>query len=55
MEYAIECVATEEGWRYRVDLYCGKVRYKGDGTYASYRRAKEAAEKTGASKRKEEV
>lgn len=48
MEYTIDCVSTDSGWRYRVMLWCGRVTYRGDRDYAGYRGAEKAAAKTGA-------
>jgi len=48
LKYTIECIGTEQGWRYRVTLLCGKVEYYGQRYYERYQDAERAAKATGA-------
>jgi len=51
MNYTIECISTNAGWRYRVTLWCGRVAYTGQRTYERQQDARRAAEATGAKER----
>lgn len=48
MKYTIDCIGTDEGWRYRVTLWCGRVCYNGKSTYERYKDAERSAKATGA-------
>jgi hypothetical protein len=48
MKYTIDCIGTNDGWKYRVTLWCGLVRYNGQRTYERHQDAVRAAKSTGA-------
>lgn len=53
MKYVIECISTDEGWRYRVTLWRGRTAYTGRQTYALFQSAERAAKATGATPKEE--
>lgn len=54
MEYTIDCVGTNAGFRYRVTLWCGRVCYHGQRSYARHQDAEKAAKATGATVERKE-
>jgi hypothetical protein len=54
MKFTIECLGTERGWRYRVTLWCGRLKYVGESDYARHEDATRAARATGAVPKEEE-
>ena len=48
MKYTIACIGCNNGWRYRVTLWCGRVSYEGQRTYERHQDAERAAKATGA-------
>ena len=48
MTYSIDCIGCDNGWRYRVTLWCGRVAYVGNRTYERHQDAERAAKATGA-------
>ncbi len=51
MEYTIDYIVTNRGWRYRVTLWRGRVAYHGQRDYERYQDAERAAKATGATER----
>lgn len=53
MKFTVDCVGTDDGWRWRVTLWQGDTPYVGKRDYKRHHNALRAAKATGASQKED--